>query len=188
MWVLSQSLFLEGYLLFLVLKFICKCVTCFPCCSLIILSFDQEKNNLILCHNWIFWSHWCWMNYTSLWEMRLGHFCLLWAIYVFFFFDILSLVIPLSLLISLSFLKPLSIVFQDWIWSVCLNVVVCMRIQRRKKTEFKERKKKFKEKKKKHWKKEEEEGKCQKEENFSSNFEKWNRKFNRKFLKACCIC
>ena len=88
---------------------------------------------MILCHTWIFWSHWCWMNYTSLWEMRLGHFCLLWAIYVFFFLDTLSLVTPLSLLISLSFLKPLSIVFQDGIWSVCFNVVVCVRIQRRKK-------------------------------------------------------
>ena len=76
--------FLEGYLLFLILKFIWKCVTCFPCCSLIVLSFGQEKK-MILCHTWIFWSHWCWMNYTNLWEMRLGHFCLLWAIYVFFF-------------------------------------------------------------------------------------------------------
>ena len=130
-WVLSQSLFLEGYLLFLTLKFIWKCITYFPCCSLIVFSFGQEK--MILCHTWIFWSHWCWMNYTSLWEMRLGHFCLLWAIYVFFFFDTLSLVTPLSLLISLSFLKPLSIVFQDGIWSICFNVVVCARIQRRKK-------------------------------------------------------
>ena len=94
---------------------------------------------MILCHTLIFWSHWCWMNYTSLWEMRLGHFCLLWAIYVFFFFDTLSLVIPLSLLISLSFLKPLSIVFQDRIWLVCFNVVVCAK---------KKGKKKFKEKKK----------------------------------------
>ena len=90
---------------------------------------------MILCHTWIFWSHWCWMNYTSLWEMRLGHFCLLWAIYVFFFFflDTLSLVTPLSLLISISFLNPLSIVFQDGIWLVCFNVVVWKRIQRRKK-------------------------------------------------------
>ena len=141
---MSQSLFLEGYLLFLILKFIWKCITYFPCCSLIVFSFGQEK--MILCHTWIFWSHWCWMNYTSLWEMRLGHFCLLWAIYVFFFFDTLSLVTPLSLLISLSFLKPLSIVFQDWIWSICFNVVVCARIQRRKK---KKRKKNLKKKKKK---------------------------------------
>ena len=73
------------------------------------------------------------MSYTSLWEMRLSHFCLLWAIYVFFFFDTLSLVTPLSLLISLSFLKPLSIVFQDGIWLVCFNVVVWKRIQRKKK-------------------------------------------------------
>ena len=87
------------------------------------------------------------MNYTSLWEMRLGHFCLLWAIYVFFFFDTLSLVTPLSLLINLSFLKPLSIVFQDGIWSVCFNVVVCARIQRRRKKRI-EKKKKKKEKRK----------------------------------------
>ena len=147
MWVLSQSLFLEGYLLFLILKFIWKCVTYFPCCSLIILSFGQELFFfLILCHTWIFWSHWCWMNYTSLWEMRLGHFCLLWAIYVFFFFflDTLSLVTPLNFLISLSFLKPLFIAFQDEIWSVCFNMVVCVRIQRRKKKKkrIKRRKKK----------------------------------------------
>ena len=64
----------------------------------------------------------------------------------FSFFDTLSLVTPLSLLISLSFLKPLSIVFQDGIWSICFNVVVCARIQRRKKKTI-ERKKKFKEKK-----------------------------------------
>ena len=74
----------------------------------------------------------------------------------FSFFDTLSLVTPLSLLISLSFLKPLSIVFQDWIWSVCFNVVVCTRIQRRKKREFKEQKKKKIQKKKK------EKEKCQK--------------------------
>ena len=156
MWVLNQSLFLEGYLfvfcffvfLFLViLKFIWKCVTYFPSCSLIILSFGQEKNNLILCHTWIFWSQWCWMNYTCLWEMRLGHFCLLWAIYVFFFFDTLSLVTPLSLLISLSFLKPLSIVFQDWIWSVCFIVVDCTRIQIRKKKKIQRKKRKRIEKK-----------------------------------------
>ena len=111
-----------------------KRVTCFPCCSHIVFSFGQGKN-MILCHTWIFWSHWCWMNYTSLSEMRLGHFCLFWAIYVFFFFflDTLSLVTLLSLLISLSFLKPLSIVFQDGIWSICFNMVVCARIQRRKK-------------------------------------------------------
>ena len=127
-------IFLEGYLLFLILKFIWKCITYFPCCSLIVLSFGQGKN-MILCHTWIFWSHWYWMNYTDLWEMRLGHFCLLWAIYVFFFFslDTLSLVTLLSLLISLSFLKPLSIVFQDGIWSICFNMVVCAIIQRRKK-------------------------------------------------------
>ena len=115
---------------------------------------------MILCHTWIFWSHWCWMNYTSLWEMRLGHFCLLWAIYVFYFFflDTLSLVTLLSLLISLSFLKPLSIVFQDEIWLVCFNVVVCARIQRRKKkTNWKKKKKKKIQRKKKE--------KCQKEEN-----------------------
>ena len=47
--------------------------------------------------------------------------------------DTLSLVTPLSLLISLSFLKPLSIVFQYGIWSVCFNVVVWKRIQRKKK-------------------------------------------------------
>ena len=94
-----------------------------------------KKKNMILCHTWIFWSHCCWMNYTSLSEMRLGHFCLLWAIYVIFFLflDTLSLVTLLSLLISLSFLKPLSIVFQDGIWSICFNMVVCARIQRRKK-------------------------------------------------------
>ena len=72
------------------------------------------------------------MSYTSLWEMRLSHFCLLWAIYVFFFFDTLSLVTPLSLLISLSFLKPLSIVFQDGIWLVCFNMVVCARKKKKK--------------------------------------------------------
>ena len=98
---------------------------------------------MILCHTWIFWSHWCWMNYMSLWEMRYGHFCLLWAIYVFYFFflDTLSLVTLLSLLISLSFLKPLSIVFQDGIWLVFLNVVVWKRIQRRKKKNKKKKKK-----------------------------------------------
>ena len=141
---MSQSLFLEGYLLFLILKFIWKCITYFPCCSLIVLSFGPEKKKfLILCHTWIFWSYWYWMNYTDLWEMRLGHFCLLWAIYVFFFFflDTLSLVTQLSLLISLSFLKPLSIVFQDGIWSVCFNVVVLKRIQRRKKKKKKEEEK-----------------------------------------------
>ena len=129
-------IFLEGYLLLLILKFIWKCVTHFPRCSLIVFSFGQEKK-MILCHTWIFWSHWYWMNYTSLWEMTLGHFCLLWAIYVFcfFFLDTLLLVTPLSLLISLSFLKPLSIVFQDGIWLVCFNVVVCVRIQKRKKKE-----------------------------------------------------
>ena len=80
--------------------------------------------------------------------MRLGHFCLLWAIYVFFFFflDTLSLVTPLSLLITLSFLKPISIVFQDGIWSVCFNVVVSKkkekRIQRKKKKKRKSVKKK----------------------------------------------
>ena len=93
------------------------------------------------------------MNCTSLWEMRLGHFCVLWAIYVFcvFFLDTSSLVTLLSLLISLSFLKPLSIVFQDGIWLVFLNVVVWKRIQRRKKKNKKKRKKKKE--------------KCQKEEN-----------------------
>ena len=131
--------------MFLILKFIWKCVTCFPCCSLIVLSFGQEKK-YDLCHTWIFWSHWYWMNYINLWEIRLDHFCLLWAIYVFFFFflDTLLLVTSLSLLISLSFLKPLSIVFQDGIWSVCFNVVVCARIQREKK------KSKQKEKEKEH--------------------------------------
>ena len=91
------------------------------------------------------------MNYTSLWEMRLGHFCLLCAIYVFFFFflNTLSLVIPLSLLISISFLKPLSIVFQDGIWSVCFNVVVCARIQRRKKKKNSKKRKRKSVKKKK---------------------------------------
>ena len=77
--------------------------------------------------------------------MRLGHFFLLWAIYVFFFFflDTLSLVTPLNFLISLSFLKPLFIAFQDGIWLVCFNMVVCVRIQRRKKKkEFKEERKK----------------------------------------------
>ena len=91
------------------------------------------------------------MNYTSLWKMRLGHFCLLCAIYVFFFFflNTLSLVIPLSLLISISFLKPLSIVFQDGIWSVCFNVVVCARIQRRKKKKNSKKRKRKSVKKKK---------------------------------------
>ena len=68
--------------------------------------------------------------------------------FFFFFLDTLSLVTPLNLFISFSFLKPLSIVFQDGIWSFCFNVVVCARIQRRKK----------KSKKKKN-------EKCQKEEN-----------------------
>ena len=83
------------------------------------------------------------MNYTSLWEMRLGHFCLLWAIYVFFFFflDTLSLVTLLSLLISLS------IVFQDGIWSICFNLVVCARIQKKKKFKGKKKKKNVKRKK-----------------------------------------
>ena len=91
------------------------------------------------------------MNYTDLWEMRLGYFCLLWAIYVFFIFflDTSSLVTPLSLLISLSFLKPLSIVFQDGIWSVCFNVVVWKRIQRRKKKKKKKKKREGKSVKKK---------------------------------------
>ena len=68
--------------------------------------------------------------------------------FFFLFLDTLSLVTSLSLLISLSFLKPLSIVFQDGIWSVCFNVVVCARIQRRRKKknwEKKKRKKKEKE-------------------------------------------
>ena len=156
--------------MFLILKFIWKCVTCCPCCSLIVLSFGQEKK-MILCHTWILWSHWYWMNYTSLWEMRLDHFCLLWAIYVFFFFflDTLSLITPLSLLISLSFLKPLSIVFQDGIWSVCFNVVVVQEFKEKERMKRSQRKKKTREKKKKE--------RCQKEENkkgFSSNFEKWN--------------
>ena len=113
MWVLSQSLFLEGNLFiyfFLIFKFIWKCVTYFPCCSLIVLSFGQKKKKfLFLCHTWIFWSHWCWMNYTSLWEMRLCHFYLLWAIYVFFFFflDTLLLVTPLRLFNWHFFLKAL---------------------------------------------------------------------------------
>ena len=82
--------------------------------------------------------------------MRLGHFCLLWAIYVFFFFflDTLSLVTPLNFLISLSFLKPLFIAFQDGIWSVCFNMVVCVRIQRRKKKKRIQRRKKKKNSKK----------------------------------------
>ena len=74
----------------------------------------------------------------------------------FSFFDTLSLVTPLSLLINLSFLKPLSIVFQDRIWSVCFNVVVCARIQRRRKKRIEKKKKKKK------WRRK---GKCQKEEN-----------------------
>ena len=132
-------IFLEGYLLFLILKFIWKCIIYFSCCSLIV----------ILCHTWIFWSHWYWMNYTNLWEMRLDNFCLLWAIYMFFFFflDTLSLVTPLSLLISLSFLKPSSIVFQDEIWSVCFNMVVWKRIQRKKKLKRRKRNKKKKKRK-----------------------------------------
>ena len=56
----------------------------------------------------------------------LSHIC------VFLFFDTLPLVTPLSLLISLSFLKPLSIVFQDGIWLVCFNMVVCARKKKKK--------------------------------------------------------
>ena len=82
--------------------------------------------------------------------------------YFSFFFDTLSLVTPLSLLISLSFLKPLSIVFQDWIWSICFNVVVCKRIQRKKE--------KFKEKKEKELKREEKK-ECQKEENKKGSYQ-----------------
>ena len=65
----------------------------------------------------------------------------------FSFLDTLLLVTPLSLLISLSFLKPLSIVFQDGIWLVCFNVVVCARIQRKKKNIQRKKKKKKKKKK-----------------------------------------
>ena len=75
---------------------------------------------------------------------------------MFFSFDTLSLVTPLSLLISLSFLKPLSIVFQDGIWPVCFNVVVYARIQRRRRRKKKKRIQN---------KKEKEKEKCQKEEN-----------------------
>ena len=67
----------------------------------------------------------------------LNHIC----VFLFLFLDTLSLVTSLSLLISLSFLKPLSMVFQDEIWSVCFNVVVCARIQKRKKKEKKKKKK-----------------------------------------------
>ena len=97
-----------GLFFFLIFKFIWKCVTYFPCCSLIVLSFGQEKK-FFLCHTWIFWSHCCWMNYTSLWKMRLCHFYLLWAIYVFFFFflDTLSLVTLLRLFNWPFFLKAL---------------------------------------------------------------------------------
>ena len=77
----------------------------------------------------------------------LSHIC------VFLFFDTLPLVTPLSLLISLSFLKPLSIVFQDGILLVCFNVVVCARIQRRKKKKIEKKRKKRRREK------------CQKEEN-----------------------
>ena len=66
----------------------------------------------------------------------LSHIC------VFLFFDTLPLVTPLSLLISLSFLKPLSIVFQDGILLVCFNVVVCTRIQWRKKKKLRKKEKK----------------------------------------------
>ena len=38
------------YYFFLVLKFIWKCVTYLPCCSLIILSFGQEKKNDFMPH------------------------------------------------------------------------------------------------------------------------------------------
>ena len=76
----------------------------------------------------------------------------------FSFLDTLSLVTSLSLLISLSFLKPLSIVFQDGIWSVCFNVVVCARIQRKKKKIQRKKKKKKKEK-------------CQKEDNKKSSYQ-----------------
>ena len=68
--------------------------------------------------------------------------------FFFLFLDTLSLVTPLSLLISLSFLKPLSIVFQDGIWSVCFNVVVCARIQRRRKKKEEEEELRKKKKKK----------------------------------------
>ena len=47
--------------------------------------------------------------------------------------------------------------FQDGIWSVCFNVVVCARIQRRKKNS-KKKEKRIKRKRK-------EKEKCQKEEN-----------------------
>ena len=150
LWVLSQSLFLEGYLLFLILKFIWKCVTCFPCCSLIVLSFGQEKKMRF---------------YATLesFEVIDVEWTILvferWDYAIFVYFEpymrvLLFLswyIIPLSLLISLSFLKPLSIVFQDGIWSVCFNVVDCARIQRRRKKriEKKNKKKKKKEKKKK---------------------------------------
>ena len=71
----------------------------------------------------------------------LSHIC-----FFFLFLDTLSLVTPLTLLISLSFLKPLSIVFQDGILSVCFNVVVCARIQRKEKKNNWEKKKKKKRK------------------------------------------
>ena len=159
MWVLSQSLFFEGYLLFLILKFIWKCVTCFPCCSLIVLSFGQEKKYDFMPHLNLLKSLMLNELYESLrdeiWPFlsTLSHIC----VFCFFFLDTLSLVTPLSLLISLSFLKPLSIVFQNEILSVCFNVVVCARIERRKKKkkEFKERKKKIQRKKKKKKKKKE---------------------------------
>ena len=50
--------------------------------------------------------------------------------------------------------------FQDEIWSVCFNVVVCARIKRRMKKKNSKKKEKEKEK----------EGKCQKEENKKGSF------------------
>ena len=74
--------------------------------------------------------------------MRLGHFCLLWAIYVFFFFflDTLSLVTPLNFLISL---------ISRWnLISLCQYGGLC--------ENSKKKEKRIQRKKK---------GKCQKEEN-----------------------
>ena len=68
--------------------------------------------------------------------------------------------------------------FQDGIWSVCFNVVVCARIQRRKEKKKRKKEKRIQRRKKKEFKKKEKEKeKCQKEENKKGshqNFVKWN--------------
>ena len=109
------------------------------------------------------------MNYTSLWEMRLGHFCLLWAIYVFFFFflDTLLLVTPLRLFNWHFFLKALIHSVSRW---NLISLFQCSGLCENSK----KKEKKIQRKKKKRERKKGKVPKRRKLKGFSSNFEKWN--------------